>query len=243
MRFAESERRIVQEVTQLHKKEEFSNWLWHTLQLHYMPQVRNEKERKDFGDFWNAHDSPGSAIGNIYHDLQTEEQKLSFRQAIGDALIKHANDEKAPPNALRDLIYLIPRMKAVESLRALIPAIGNGPLGKKHPEYLYDTMAAVGALSPSPETQVTINQLVDSPNFDDGYIFEAIGILAKCEPSNILNLLVRFKPRINSLRQKVKALDEKERTAFYLVAERLIVTIQRVSPTINPDELRKIIFG
>lgn len=243
MRFIESQRRIVQEVTQFHKKEEFSNWLWYTLQLYYTPQARNEKERGDYRDFWNAHDSPGLAIGNIYRDLQTEEQKLSFRQAIGCTLIRHVDDEGAPQGALRELIYLIPRTKAVESLGALIPTIGNGPLGKKHPEYLYDTMAAIGALSPSPEAQITTNQLVDSPNFDDGYIFEAIGILAKCEPSSIPNILVRFQLRISSLRQKVKALDEKERTAFCFVAGRLIETIQRLNPTINPNESRKIIFG
>lgn len=243
MRFIESGRRITQEVAQFHEKEKVSNWLWHTLQLYYAPQTRSETERDDFREFWDVHDNSVSAIGHIYYGLQTEEQKLLFRQGIGNTLTQLAEDKDASTLAmLRDLIYLIARTKAVESVNALVPTV-NGLVGKTHPDILSDAMATLQYLSPSPEVQTTTKQLVDNPNFDNGYILTVIEILAQCEPSDILNLLTRFQPRINKLRIQCKELGGNEWDVFLKGAENLIEKLQKLKPTINTDEARKIIFG
>lgn len=243
MRFIESGRRITQEITRFQEGEEVSSWLWHTLELHYSPQIRNEKERQDFEDFWGVHDAPVEGIGNIYANLQTEKHKLLFRQSIGNVLTQHADDKDAPPDALRDLIYLISTTKAVESLNSLVPTIGNGSLGKKHPEYLYETLAVLMDLSPSPEAQATTSQLVDCPNFDDGYIFSAIGILAQGDPSNVFNLLARFQPRIESLRQTVRDLGGAEWTAFTDCLDDLIVKILRIDSKADTNTIKQIFLG
>ncbi len=129
--FIESERRIVGEIAQLGSKDALSNWLWHTLQLHYFPKLRNEKEQIDFKDYWRVHDAPIEGMRNIYCALRSEEQKLWFRQSIGEELTKHANDKDVPLDMLRDLIYLTAATRAVESVGVFLPLIGNGPLGKK----------------------------------------------------------------------------------------------------------------
>lgn len=243
MRYIETKHRILQEVTQFKNREEASAWLWRTLKLHYKLQIRDVKDDRDFRDFWDVHNAPTEGIGNIYHDLRTEDQKLYFRQAIGDCLSQHENEKDVPLDIRRDLIYLIGETKAVESLGAFLPTIGNGFLGKEHPEVWYDVISNLMTFHPSPQVQETVFQLANSSNFDDGYILEIIGILVRCDPSTVSDLLSLFQPRLEKLRQNCKNLGGKEWTAYCGGVEDFVAKIKRLNSNLDPTAINKMLLG
>lgn len=161
-----------------------------------------------------------------------------FRQAIGDILQEHGNNKDAPLTALRDLIYLISIIKAVESLGSLLPTVGNGFLGKRHPDILYDVLANLQMFAPSPQIYELMLNLMNSENFDDGYLFTAIKILVSCEPSHASDLVDTLSPRLSKLKQGVINLnDEKEWSAFCEVANDCAQHITALGNNVVADKI------
>lgn len=241
MRVQEIERQILQETTHFNKKT-FSDWIWEAAQSPYVPPTT--REGKQFMNFLSETEKESPVIGftAIYQQLETETQKLHFRESIGDNLLKHGNEEDAPAGALEDLIYLIGTTNAVESLNALLPTVGNGLLGKRNPDYLYHTIAALKSLKPSPQIQETMSQLTDSSNFDDGYLFEAIGIMSKCVPHKTFEFLLRFQLRLTKLRQDIIGLgSDVEWSAYKDCEDDLIETIQLLNPTYEPKTIEELL--
>ncbi len=83
-----------------------------------------------------------------------------------------------------------------------------------------------------------------SANFDDGYILDIIGALARGNsPSETLRLLQLFQPNIQTLREKTKELGGNEWNAFCYGAESLLKQIQRFNPTLDQTQVKQIIYG
>jgi len=79
-------------------------------------------------------------------------------------------------------------------------------------------------------------------NFDDGYLFGAIGVLVECDPSKTPDLLSSFQSRLDKLRQSTNP-DRVEWDAFCKGANDLIEKIHHLNPTVNPNAIRQIIFS
>ncbi len=197
-------------------REEFADWLWRGLQSFYSSQPSERDSAFDYvGYFINQQESVFDGIARVYKEFIIESKQLMFRQAIGDVLREQANNQSAPLPAFQDLIYLIAKIRDQESLNAILPTIGNGFISKKYPDILYETLATLRLLAPSNHAFNTASELIDCVNFNEGYLFEAIKVLAECEPSNISAIILKLEPRINQLRQSVFELDQDEKIAFY----------------------------
>lgn len=232
------------EIASFAEQGQFSNWMWATLDSIYNPSTTGE--RNEFRNFLSESKSlysPQEALSVIYEALEKDSQKLPFRKSIGDVLTTHGNAEGTPPEACKDLIYLISSVRAVESLYALVPTIGNGLLGQQQPDFLFVTMACLKSLAPAPEAQFVTLELVNSHNFDDGYLLEAIGILAECDLSKIPSLSIDFTPRLKNFRKTVEKLGGEEWNAYLDVANEVIGEIQRRNPVANLDTIRAAFFG
>jgi hypothetical protein len=196
-------------------REQYADWLWRGLRAFY-----SRKPAERIGAFDHVgliiaqQDSVCEGLTRVYEEYVPESRKLSFRRAIGDVLREQTNNQDAPIEAFQDLIYLIMRIRASESLGSLLPAVGNGLVGRRQPEIFYETLAALRLLAPSAQAFEVARGLVVSANFDDGYLFEATKVLVECEPSSVSAIVLEFEPRLSELRQACLELGGDEWIAF-----------------------------
>ncbi len=196
----------------------FADWLWKGLLSSYN-QLPSETERMcafdPFGLIIRQQEYIVDGLVCVYKKYVPESRKLLFRQAVGDVLREQGNNEDLSLPPLEDIIYLIARIKATEALNALLPTVGNGLLGKRYPEVLYRALAVLKSFpSSSPEVYEVVSGLINSTNFDDGYLFEAIKILAECEPLHATAIILPLESRLAKLRQDCRALGGDEWVAF-----------------------------
>lgn len=198
-------------------REMFADWLWRGLRTFYDSSPPDRVRAFDPAGFLIIQqESVSEGLAYVYHHYVPDSKRLMFRQAIGDVLREKGNDQNAPIPAFQDLIYLLVQIRATESLTALLPTIGNGLLGQRYPDILYETVAALRLLAPSVQAHETASSLINSNNFDDGYLFEAIKVLIECQPSLAAATVLSLKPRLNQLRQAVL---EKGRTEYIVFNE------------------------
>lgn len=228
-----------QEVTTFTTKGQFSDWIWRTLNAQYSPSTtgRQDEFRKFLID--TEQEAIVTGLEAIYDKLEKDVQQPLFRQSIGDVLASHGNAENTPPEVCEDLIYLTAKVRAVESLDALVPTIGNGLLGQKHPDSWFSAIGVLKLLAPAPEVKQAMSKLIDGANFDNGYILEAVGILVKCDPTQTPVLLSNFAPRLADLREKTKALGGDEWKAYLEGTDDLTNTIRKYSPAVKLALIKK----
>ena len=196
-------------------REQFADWMWRGLKSFYTSAISERRDSFDgAGMLVVQSETPTEGLAIIYEECVPELGQLQFRQAIGDVLRIYGNDEDNFGPAFNDLIYLISRIKANESLSALLSTVGSGRLGKLHPEFFYSTFAVLRSLAPSTQAYNTALQLVNSKNFDEGYLFETLNVLVACEPHRVSEILLSFSARLNDLQNQVIKMDENEIDAF-----------------------------
>ncbi|MCX6741142.1 MAG: hypothetical protein NTY61_01965 [Candidatus Parcubacteria bacterium] len=130
-----------------------------------------------------------------------ENKRLMFRQAIGKLLHRHGKEENSPADLFLnfvylDFIYLIPKNEAVGMLGPLAEAVKKKLASKKEPGIIHSTLAVLLHFSPSREAYDAMSLLADGDDFVGEYLFMAIKILVKCEPTQTEAIVTRFKPRI-----------------------------------------------
>lgn len=195
-------------------REQFADWLWRGLRSFYTgPASARGRAFDHLGAFILQQESIVEGIARVYEEYVPEAKQLLYRQALGDVLRNQANVPEAPMPAFQNIIYLMARIKAVESLDALVPTVGTGYMGRRAPEILYETMAALRYLAPSQQAYNVVGELISSPNFDDGYLFEAMKVLIECQPSLTTKTVLNLLPRLNRLREKAMELGGEEAKA------------------------------
>ena len=148
-------------------RSEFADWLWRGLQSFYaLPPSGRNRAFDDFGLLIRQQESVVEGLACIYEDHVQKSRKLLFRQAVGDALRNQGNAESSPLQAIQDLIYLLSRIRATESLDSLLPTVGAGMLGKRHPDIFFETFAALKSLTPSMQAYKAARNLVNSRAID-----------------------------------------------------------------------------
>jgi len=217
---------------------QFADWLWRGLQSFYaLPPSDRAMAFDHVGLQIIQQESICAGLALIYEEFVPEPNQLIFRQAIGDVMRKQGNNPNAPESAFSDLIYLLMRIRATESLSALLPAVGNGLIGKRCPDILYETITALKSLAPSTPAHDTARDLIDSINFDEGYLFEATKVLIECEPSRISQIVLDFEPRLSQLRETTYELGGNEWTVFCEAADDWARHILLLGPISSVQEL------
>ncbi|MFH1401936.1 MAG: hypothetical protein ABIG40_03175 [Parcubacteria group bacterium] len=215
----------ISEIAKLDSVEMFAEWLWQILCAFY-PKLDWLK----FGDLENfvtRYESSVIGLAEIYYEHVPDDKKPMFRKAIGELLHEKSNDEKASTGAMEDLVYLIARIKALESAMALSVAVGTGLLGKRYPEILDSAFASLEALSPSKESCEATLKLINSENFDTGYFFSALEILIRYKPSEAASIIKKHLPDLIKLKVTAKKLGAKEWEAYLFAKEDFIEFLER----------------
>jgi hypothetical protein len=200
-------------------RDEFADWLWTGLREFYAsPPSERARSFGGAGLEILQRESICEGLAQIYERYVPGSKQLLFRKAIGDVLRRHANDGDAPVDGILDLVYLIMRVRADESLDALVPTVGNGFLGQKYPKILYATITSLRSLAPSMQAYKTALNLIRSTNFDKGYLFEALKVLVECRPTDISRTLVKFEPPLSDLCRLAEETNKSDERAALLDA-------------------------
>lgn len=219
-------------------REQFADWLRRGLQAFYKFPPSDRAMAFEFVGLHIVQQlSVSAGLAFVYENFVPRANQLKFRQAIGDVMRKFANDATVPKAAFSDLIYLIMRIRASESLNALFPVVGNGLIGKKYPDVLYEAITALRSLAPDTAAYDTARNLINSTNFDDGYLFEATKVLVECEPSQTSKVVLDFEPRLSELHQRTHRLGCNEWSEFCEAADDWACDILKLKPISALQEL------
>ena len=185
-------------------RDEFADWLWKGLKSFYTSRPYDRINAfQHMGRQILQYESVDKGLAHIYEDYIPDSKKLQFRQSIGDVLRRYANEKDTPIDAVRNLIFLITRIKADESLTALFPTVCNGYLIERCPRILYDTITILRSRAPSEQAYETASDLIDWSGFNDDYLFESIKVLVECKPSYTSGTLIKYEERLSLLFQDV----------------------------------------
>ena len=192
----------------------FADWLKEGLRDSYSPFRYSEKLNPFDPVYWalSDYESLPLFLSGIYDEFFSDSGKRMFREAIGDVLVSQISKKELPTGACEDLIYLISSISAEESLDSLVSFAGKAKLEEDKRE-LYATLSILMSFKLSNKVYEAVERLADSPNFDDGYLFQVIELLVENRPSNTRNILEKFESRIKKLWNSLPD-DVKEREAF-----------------------------
>ena len=143
------------------------------------------------------HESLCEGLAHVYERLVPDPHKLWFRQAIGDVLRDHSDCPDAASAAFQDLIYLLVRTRATESLTCCFPQSSTDRPVDTDPACCLMRLQRCDPLAPSAYAYQTAREVVSAANFDDGYLFEAIKVLVECEPSQVAVVVRELEPRLS----------------------------------------------
>jgi hypothetical protein len=175
--------------------------------------------------------SPPDSLAMVYWQYVHQADKLKFRQALGDVLRKNASRTLIANEAVRDLLYLIKKVRATEALESFLPSIGNGYCVVEEPRLLYHALTVLWALAPSRPVRRTTRQLMESRNFDERYLAAATKILVECDPASTADVVLRFEPRFRERRLSRMDATESERDYARRVEDDWASHMLRFGPT------------
>jgi len=208
---------FTERLSKLEKPEEFADWLWGSLAELYLVngnRINHNSEIYIF-ELINSADDPVDALSMAYNQYVPSYNQSSFRQAIGIALRKCTKTEDPKVfNIVDDLTYLISNTKATEALDGLLETVSNKYIAENHNRILYNILSILPGLGPSDKVFDVTYNLVNSPFFDDGYIFAAIGVMIGCKPNDCLKIVDEFGEKIQRLYGAVHGIKEEE-TAYW----------------------------
>lgn len=210
---------------------EFADWLSRGLQSFYTtPKPVGLDVFDGLGVLIDDFDSVSEGLAYIYNTLCPDNKRIKFRRAIGNVLRRHTNSSNFAREAFRDLIVLIGRIKATESLNALMPTLGASSLGKRYPGLFFEAIAVLKALAPETSAYRTMSRLIDSANFTEGYIFEATSVLVECEPSQTVKIVIKYEPRMTQLRNICTQKSDEDWEAFCEAADNWAQHLLMIGP-------------
>ncbi len=211
---------------------EFEKWLKEGLKGSYLPSNNHDFRPFDpvypemvYHNVARDYDSIPDFLGLIYDRFFSDSGKKMFREAIGDLLDSQINKTELTTKACNDLIYLIPTVSAEESLDSLVSFVGEV---KSRKVDLYATIAVLRYFKSSEKVYEATERLANSSNFDEGYLFEIIGILVKKRPSDTRDIIRKFEPRVKKLWGSLPD-DVTERKAFSEAKSECLRRVSRVA--------------
>jgi hypothetical protein len=159
-------------------REGFVQWLWAGISTLYTKKTYAGFAPVD--GFIGFGETAIDDLETIYRELVPAGQQLLFRQAIGDILDAHKDDEgDVSFEEIRDLMYLAHRVDAVEVVKVIAHAVGYGLAAKKSKQLFYYAISNLKSFDPSSDLCEAMLELVDSPDFNNRFIFDVANFLSQ----------------------------------------------------------------
>lgn len=179
----------------------FADWLLNVLFFSHKLPYQGEIScavRTSFGQRESILDD----LEYVYDDCMPDEnKKFLFRQAIGCLFEQIGSDKNTPISVLQDLVFLAAIIKAEEALNSIVLVVGNGPLGERCPNLIRDTISTIKAFPSSCRVSKALTALINSKNFDDKFLLDAVETLVDLNPFNQQAIVRAYKERLEVVLQ------------------------------------------
>ncbi|MFH1510518.1 MAG: hypothetical protein ABIF10_02410 [Candidatus Woesearchaeota archaeon] len=197
--------------------EQYAAWLWDVLAELYPKFGEVDRDSRLYrfikGRTATGIDSPLDALNLVYKRCIPAPSQNGFRHAIGTALKRCAEStDRKVFRPTSDLVYLLGATKAVEALEGLLEVNSTEFIAINHDSLLFDTIANVKSLPSNDTVYSFTSNLVQVPFFDDGYLFDALGIMLDCKPD--AGIVDKYGERIRGLYSLIKG-DKEEEAAYW----------------------------
>lgn len=167
----------------------------------------NGKESRPF-DFAFTHvgkkESLLDDLEYIYDQYVPNEKKIVFRLSVGRLLRQCVGDNLFPDPGFSDLIYLMAKVRAHESLECLAPVLGKGRFGQERKWLQYEAIATLKALLPAKEAVEGLRNLVTLPNFSPAFSFDILAALCRADPERWYSAFMLLRGHIASLHKQAQ---------------------------------------
>lgn len=140
----------------------------------------------------------------LYEQYIIDDRKPLFRRCLGRLLKESLADGRFPDEGLSDIIYLMARVRAYESLEALPVVLGRGKLGHEKSWLQYEALSTLKSLLPSDIAVAMLRQTVTLPTFNVGFSLDVLLSLARAYPSDWLSSFRLLQPQVLSLRNSAR---------------------------------------
>lgn len=144
----------------------------------------------------------------IYEQYIPEDKKIVFRRSLGRLLRQSTDDAQFPEPAISDLIYIMAKVRAHESLESLAPVVGRGKYGVDKQWLQYEAIATLKTLLPAREAILGLRDLVTLQNFHEAYSFDVLIALCRAEPTDWLSAFELLRGRIANLWEEARKVDD-----------------------------------
>lgn len=197
----------------------FERWLEQRLRDQYSGDQALRYWAFDFRDIGIPRgESHIDALVELHRKLSSD-AKNDFIDAI-EGLMRHAQPDTFPIDAMADLVLLIGLLRAHKGLAAFVPVLGTGPWGERHNFLIYDALGVLLMFDRTSEAYEVAKGLATSVNFPDVYVFDVCLVLVRSRPKNWLIDLAMLRERFSRARERfesssnsaaVSKLDEREK--------------------------------
>jgi hypothetical protein len=127
-------------------------------------------------------DSISDDLAWIYDKLVPLKKQPLFRRAIAEVLKTRAGDLGFPVDAVSELVYLISKVKAVESLYCLPRIVATGRIRQDTHWLLFESLAQIKQWLPRKPAIDALYAMVTSRAFEDRYTFDVLTALCIKDP-------------------------------------------------------------
>lgn len=150
-------------------EEDFANWLESGFRVYHTrldgKQIGPDEPFGFVSGFIGFGDSLLDDLTQIFRKLVPEDQKPIFRKSIAKLLMKVVSREHFPFEAVRELIYLIERVGADESLPYLATVVQTGRYGAKSEWLQIDAIRVLKQMLGSADAVLGLYDLAAAENF------------------------------------------------------------------------------
>jgi len=232
----------------------YADWMVSTLrEFHQAPKG----ERPLLFDFLGKpvclESSMFDVLGTAYERYVPEETRPLFRDAIGDALSSIASEPHLPESvmAFDDLIHLVGEIKPTEALTPMVAAVGDGEIGRRAKRLLKDTIRALAMFSSPDENDIVTrviafqatNRLLNSPNFDNDFIFAVTEVMVSCDPQFAIDTVRKYADRFVQSREKYGSAGGRLQARYERALKHWINNLTAANPSVLTPEVLSIVRG
>jgi hypothetical protein len=176
---------------------DFADWLEKRMIDFHTAEPKQKYALLNWGEGINQWDGLVDALAGLYWQLCAPQQLL-FRTAIG-LVISRAKKDSFPANAMSDLILLIGRIHAHETLSPLVATIEvEHGWGESLPGIFFHTIAVMKTFENNGEVHQSARRLVQCKGFPGHFIFDLYQVLLANNQDEWANDLLFLTPWLDS---------------------------------------------
>jgi hypothetical protein len=224
------------------EEEDFANWLESGFRIYHNrlegKQIGPDQPFEFVSGFIGFGDSLLDDLTLIFRNLVPEDKKTLFRKSIARLLMKVVSRDDFPLEAVRELIYLIERVGASESLSCLATVVQTGRYAAPSEWLQVDAIRVLKQMLGSGQAVEGLYELAALDEFKAELSLDVLESLCRYVPREWSQHVIKLAQKIATWYERTELADGNELEKFTVAENTLIATL--VSTVTVPRIERKM---